>query len=135
VPVLAHGEGTGSRFRERYPRSSVCEQGARLREQRIHKFFRIERQQISSLLSDADDVNLSRNPNRHLSFGVGIHRCVGSHLARIEFAEVVTAVLTRLPDFEIDEDAVVEYPNWASIGGWAKLPPTFTPGPRLSGGK
>ncbi len=74
---------------------------------------------------------IDRSPNRHLSFGVGIHRCVGSHLARIEFAEVLTAVLTRLPDFEIDDDAVVEYPNWASIGGWAKLPATFTPGPRL----
>ena len=71
---------------------------------------------------------IDRNPNRHLSFGVGIHRCVGSHLARIEFAEVLTAVLTRLPDFEIDEDAVVEYPNWGTIGGWAKLPATFTPG-------
>jgi cytochrome P450 len=79
---------------------------------------------------DADDFVIDRNPNRHLSFGVGIHRCVGSHLARIEFAEVITAVLTRLPDFEIDVDAVVEYPNWASIGGWAKLPATFTPGRR-----
>jgi len=83
----------------------------------------------------AEQFVIDRNPNRHLSFGVGIHRCVGSHLASIEFAEVLTAVLTRLPDFEIDEDAVVEYPNWASIGGWAKLPATFTPGPRLSGGK
>ncbi len=79
----------------------------------------------------ADEFVIDRNPNRHLSFGVGIHRCVGSHLARIEFAEVITAILTRLPDFEIDEDAVVEYPNWASIGGWAKLPATFTPGKRL----
>ncbi len=79
----------------------------------------------------ADEFVIDRNPNRHLSFGVGIHRCVGSHLARIEFAEVITAILTRLPDFVIDEDAVVEYPNWASIGGWAKLPATFTPGKRL----
>lgn len=80
---------------------------------------------------DADDFVIDRNPNRHLSFGVGLHRCVGSHLARIEFAEVIIAILTRLPDFEIDVDGVVEYPNWASIGGWAKLPATFTPGKRL----
>ena len=71
---------------------------------------------------------IDRNPNRHVSFGVGLHRCVGSHLARIEFTEVITAVLTRLPDFEIDETAVVEYPNWSTIGGWARLPATFTPG-------
>jgi cytochrome P450 len=79
----------------------------------------------------ADEFVIDRNPNRHLSFGVGLHRCVGSHLARIEFAEVITSILTRLPDFEIDEDAVAEYPNWASVGGWATLPATFTPGTRL----
>ena len=64
---------------------------------------------------------IDRNPNRHLSFGVGIHRCVGSHLARIEFAEVIRQILERLPDFEVDLDAVVEYPNWASVGGWAEV--------------
>jgi cytochrome P450 len=80
---------------------------------------------------DADEFVIDRNPNRHLSFGVGLHRCVGSHLARIEFAEVINAILTRLPDFQVDEAAVVEYPNWASIGGWATLPATFTPGKRL----
>jgi cytochrome P450 len=85
------------------------------------------------VFDDADRFVVDRNPNRHLSFGVGLHRCVGSHLARIEFAEVVTAVLTRLPDFEIDEGAVVEYPNWSTIGGWAQLPATFTPGPRFRG--
>jgi cytochrome P450 len=83
--------------------------------------------------ADADRFVIDRNPNRHLSFGVGIHRCVGSHLARIEFTEVLTAVLTRLSDYEIDEDAVVEYPNWSTIGGWATLPAAFTPGPRLGG--
>jgi cytochrome P450 len=84
-----------------------------------------------SAFADADRFVIDRNPNRHLSFGVGIHRCVGSHLARIEFTEVVTSILRRLPDFEIDLAAVVEYPNWASVGGWARLPATFTPGARL----
>jgi cytochrome P450 len=80
--------------------------------------------------ADAAEFVLDRNPNRHLSFGAGIHRCVGSHLARLEFTEVLTAVLRRLPDYEIDLDAVVEYPNWATIGGWSRLPATFTPGKR-----
>jgi cytochrome P450 len=79
---------------------------------------------------DADTFVIDRNPNRHVSFGVGMHRCVGSHLARIEFAEMLTQILRRIPDYELDLDAVVEYPNWATIGGWAKLPATFTPGPR-----
>ncbi len=84
---------------------------------------------------DPDEFVIDRNPNRHVSFGVGLHRCVGSHLARIEFAEVITAVLARLPDFEIDQTAVVEYPNWSVIGGWSNLPATFTPGPRLGTGE
>jgi cytochrome P450 len=105
----------------------------------MHKGDRVLLSEISSGRDEAafpfaERFVIDRNPNRHLSFGVGIHRCVGSHLARIEFTEVLTAVLTRLPDFEIDQDAVVEYPNWASIGGWAKLPAAFTPGPRLSEG-
>jgi len=82
---------------------------------------------------DADAFVIDRNPNRHLSFGVGLHRCVGSHLARIEFSEMITQVLRRLPDYELDVDAVVEYPNWATIGGWARLPARFTPGPREGG--
>ncbi len=105
----------------------------------MHKGERVLLSEVSSgrdetVFPAAEQFVIDRNPNRHLSFGVGIHRCVGSHLARIEFVEVLTAVLTRLPDFEIDGDAVAEYPNWASIGGWAKLPATFTPGPRRAGG-
>jgi cytochrome P450 len=82
------------------------------------------------VFADPERFVIDRTPNRHLSFGVGIHRCVGSHLARIEFVEVIQAILTRMPDFQIDEDGVTEYPNWATIGGWATLPARFTPGKR-----
>jgi cytochrome P450 len=79
---------------------------------------------------DAAQFVVDRLPNRHLSFGMGIHRCPGAHLARIEFTEILDAILTRMPDFEIDLDAVVEYPNWSVIGGWGRMPAVFTPGPR-----
>jgi cytochrome P450 len=79
---------------------------------------------------DAGRFVIDRLPNRHVSFGMGIHRCPGSHLARIEFTEVVDAILTRMPDFEIELDGVVEYPNWSMIGGWGRMPAVFTPGPR-----
>ena len=68
---------------------------------------------------DADTFVVDRNPNRHVSFGVGIHRCPGSHLARITFSEMITAVLDRMPDFHIDPDGVVDYPDWAMVGGLA----------------
>jgi cytochrome P450 len=74
-----------------------------------------------------DEFVIDRTPNRHLSFGVGIHRCPGSHLARIEFDEMISAVLRRMPDYEIRPDAVEEYPDWAMVGGWQRIPATFTP--------
>jgi cytochrome P450 len=75
----------------------------------------------------ADEFVIDRNPNRHLSFGVGIHRCPGSHLARVEFSEMITAVLRRMPDYEIALADVEEYPDWAMVGGWQRMPATFTP--------
>ncbi|MFA5885928.1 MAG: cytochrome P450 [Acidimicrobiia bacterium] len=80
---------------------------------------------------DADRFVIDRFPNRHLSFGAGIHRCPGSHLARITFTEIMREVLDRIPDYRIVDAEVVEYPNWSMIGGWANLPAVFTPGPRL----
>jgi cytochrome P450 len=81
-----------------------------------------------------DEFIADRFPNRHIAFGMGMHRCPGSHLARAEFKETLRQVLARMPDFDVDFDGVVEYPNWAVIGGWARIPATFTPGPRRLGG-
>lgn len=80
-----------------------------------------------SAFEHADRFVIDRLPNPHLSFGVGIHRCVGSHLARVEFAEMISGVLRRLPDYEIAPEGVVEYAEWAMAGGWSALPATFTP--------
>lgn len=80
---------------------------------------------------DAERFVLDRFPNRHLSFGAGIHRCPGSHLARITFTETLHEVLWRIPDYVLVDEGVLEYPNWSMIGGWAALPAQFTAGPRL----
>lgn len=71
-----------------------------------------------------------RFPNRHVSFGMGIHRCPGSHLARIMFTEMLAAVLRRMPEYALDEAGVVEYPSWTMVGGWAHIPATFAGGGR-----
>lgn len=80
---------------------------------------------------DAHRFVIDRFPNRHRSFGAGIHRCPGSHLARIMFTELMREVLERIPGYRILDDEVVEYPNWSMIGGWARMPAVFTPGPRV----
>jgi cytochrome P450 len=81
---------------------------------------------------DAERFLIDRFPNRHVSFGVGIHRCPGSHLARLEFKTMVRRVMDRLPDFVLDEDAVSEYPNWSMLGGWAAIPVSFAPRKKAS---
>ncbi|MFI2285705.1 cytochrome P450 [Nocardia beijingensis] len=78
---------------------------------------------------DPNEVILDRFPNRHQAFGIGIHRCLGSNLARLEFRVMLEEVLRRLPDFEITEGAE-RYRSIGIINGWVSLPASFTPGAR-----
>ena len=48
-----------------------------------------------------------------------------------DMGKTLRQLLVRMPDLVVDLDGVVEYPNWAVIGGWAKIPATFTPGSRV----
>ncbi|RSN05674.1 cytochrome P450 [Nonomuraea sp. WAC 01424] len=58
-----------------------------------------------------DHVLIDREVNRHAAFGLGIHRCVGSHLARMELRTALDVWLQRIPDFTLaDPDAV----TWAA---------------------
>jgi cytochrome P450 len=79
----------------------------------------------------ADEIVLDRTPNRHLAFGLGPHRCIGSHLARLMSEVMVKAVLDRIPDYQVDIDGVYEYRGNPSMTGLGKLPVTFTPGVAL----
>ena len=54
----------------------------------------------------ADEVIIDRAENRHLAFGLGIHRCLGSNLARLELKVAVEEFLLRYPSFELATDAV-----------------------------
>ena len=74
------------------------------------------------------EVILDRTPNRHLAFGLGPHRCIGSHLARVMFEVMVKAVLDRVPDYEVQVDGVHEYLGNPSMTGLASLPITFARG-------
>jgi len=87
-----------------------------------------------SVFHDPNDVVLDRKGNRHFSFGLGVHRCVGSNVARTVFKSMVTAVLDRMPDYECDPAGTVHYDTIGVIQGMRHLPTTFTPGPRLGAG-
>lgn len=56
---------------------------------------------------DADQVIIDREVNRHAAFGLGIHRCAGSHLARMELRVALEVWLEHFPTFQLaDSDAV-----------------------------
>jgi cytochrome P450 len=77
------------------------------------------------------EVILDRHDNRHLAFGLGPHRCIGSHLARTMFEVMISEVLRRIPDYRVDVDDVHEYIGGPSMTGLADLWATFTPGPAV----
>jgi cytochrome P450 len=86
------------------------------------------------LFPDPDRVDLERKGNRHFSFGLGIHRCMGSNVARTVFKRMLLAVLDRMPDYACDPAGAVHYDTIGVIQGMRKLPAVFTPGPRLGAG-
>jgi cytochrome P450 len=57
--------------------------------------------------ADSDEVVLDRVENRHAAFGLGIHRCAGSNLARMELRVALEVWLERFPVFELDDPEAV----------------------------
>jgi cytochrome P450 len=75
---------------------------------------------------EPDDFQISRDPNRHLSFGSGPHRCLGSHLARIELNIAVEELHRRIPDYRLVESDPPIFHS-SQVRGCIRLPITFTP--------
>jgi cytochrome P450 len=77
-----------------------------------------------------DEIDIHRWPNRHLAFGVGVHRCAGSHLGKRMAKEMLKQVLERMPDYVVDLSGLKRYPRQGVNKGWQRIPATFTPGER-----
>jgi cytochrome P450 len=58
---------------------------------------------------DPGDVRLDRESNRHLAFGGGPHRCLGSHLARMELRVAMEEFHKRIPEYELAEGAEIHF--------------------------
>jgi cytochrome P450 len=69
----------------------------------------------------AGEVVIDREANRHAAFGLGIHRCVGSHLARMELRVALEVWLERIPDFSLADPAAVTW-SAGQIRGPRRLP-------------
>ena len=73
---------------------------------------------------DPDTVVLDRAQNRHVAFGIGIHRCAGSNLARMEMQVALAAFLERIPEFHLDDRGPVTWCG-GQVRGPRTLPLTF----------
>jgi cytochrome P450 len=70
---------------------------------------------------DPDRFDVRRKIQRHMSFGYGLHFCLGAHLARLEGRVAFEEVLKRFPEWEIDTANAVQA-RTSTVRGWEKLP-------------
>ena len=73
-----------------------------------------------AMFPDADKVIIDRKENRHAAFGLGIHRCLGSNLARMELRVALESFLARVPPFTLEDAADGADAQWS--GGQVRGP-------------
>jgi cytochrome P450 len=76
---------------------------------------------------DPDRFDIARAPNRHRTFGHGIHACLGAPLARLEAAIALPMLLECLPDLRVVRDAPIPVVDSGVVFGPTTLPVSFTP--------
>jgi cytochrome P450 len=69
-------------------------------------------------------TDIAREPNRHIGFAAGFHRCLGSHLARAELRTAVEQFHRRIPEYWVTDGDAVEY-EFAGVRQAKRLPVTF----------
>jgi cytochrome P450 len=75
---------------------------------------------------DADQFIIDRQKNRHGAFGLGIHRCLGSNLARMELSVALDVFVERAHDFSLVDPATVRF-STGQIRGPRELPVCVNP--------
>ena len=71
--------------------------------------------------ADPDCFDIERTVTRHLSFGYGLHFCLGAHLARLEARVTLEELFTRFSEWEVDWDNAVQA-RTSTVRGWERLP-------------
>lgn len=86
------------------------------------------------IFDQPESIDMTRFPNRHVAFGAGMHRCIGSFMARVMFEEMVAEIFARIPDYRIHYDRSHRYTSVGTINGWIEMPISFAPGPKTGAG-
>ena len=64
--------------------------------------------------ADPDRIDITRNPNRHVTLGHGVHYCLGAALARLELRVAVASFLARFPDYRLASEKIIYMDRTAS---------------------
>jgi cytochrome P450 len=80
---------------------------------------------IDTTWTAAERFGIDRQRNRHVAFGVGVHRRLGSNLARMEMKVAIATWLRRVPPFHLRADAPVEWTTGGNVRGPRVIPVAF----------
>ena len=80
-----------------------------------------------------EEVDFDRANKHHMAFGLGLHRCIGSDVVRLEFRSMFEQILSRMPDFRVEEAGLRPSPVSAIVAGYEHVPFVFTPGKKVGG--
>jgi cytochrome P450 PksS len=76
-----------------------------------------------TVFPNADRLDLNRSPNRHVSFGLGMHYCLGAPLARLEGKIGINALVQRFPNMKLTvRPEQVEWRTAVAVRGVKRLP-------------
>jgi cytochrome P450 StaP len=75
-----------------------------------------------AVFADPDRIDVGRKPNPHLGFGGGVHRCVGSTLARVQGQVVFAELAKRMPELRLDPAGELSYLERLTVRALTRLP-------------
>jgi cytochrome P450 len=111
---------------ERYAREDITIQGVTIPRGEMMFAGIASANRDPSQFTNPDTLDITRDPNRHLAFGQGIHYCVGAPLARMEGQIAINTLLERMPDLQLT--VPVENLRWnkgLALRGLKALPVSF----------
>jgi cytochrome P450 family 142 subfamily A polypeptide 1 len=82
-----------------------------------------------TVFDDPDEFRIDRQPNPHLSFGIGTHYCLGANLARAEIKVVFEQLFARLRDIRVPDGVAPTRGRSSLVLALERLPAVFTPQP------
>jgi cytochrome P450 PksS len=130
VEELLRFDGPLETATERYAREETEIAGARIPRGSLVYAVLASANRDERRFSEPDRLDLSREPNRHLAFGLGIHYCLGAPLARLEGRIAFEVLLRRRPGLRLTMDrAALRWKRGAVLRGLRELP-VEDPSPR-----